>query len=134
LILCSGKIYTDLATSDQRAEHPEIALVRLEQLYPFPYNSLSKVLDRYPSLEEVLWVQEEPQNMGAWEFVYPRLLERLGDRWPLHYVGRPRRASPAEGSSAWHAVNQAAIIAQAFSPDAHLLDETDYETVQAATG
>ena len=60
------------------------------------------VLDRYPALREVCWVQEEPENMGAWEFVRPLLEELIGDRWPLRYIGRARNSSPSEGSSAWH--------------------------------
>jgi 2-oxoglutarate dehydrogenase E1 component len=115
LILCSGKVYVDLVSSDYRAEHPEIAIVRVEQLYPFPAAEIGVLCDRYPNVDEVVWLQEEPENMGAWEFVMPRLLELLADRCPLHYVGRPRRASPAEGSTAWHNVNQAAIIEQAFT-------------------
>lgn len=114
LILCSGKVYVDLATHEERAAHPEIAIVRLEQLYPFPGGEVAALLDHYANASEVIWLQEEPQNMGAWEFLQPRLLELLADRCPLYYVGRPRRSSPAEGSSAWHYVNQAAIIAQAF--------------------
>jgi 2-oxoglutarate dehydrogenase E1 component len=68
----------------------------------------------YPNLQEVVWLQEDPANMGAWEFVRPCLGELLAGRLPLRYIGRPRRASPAEGSFAWHAVNQAAIMKRAF--------------------
>ncbi|MGZ2980101.1 hypothetical protein, partial [Pseudomonas aeruginosa] len=72
------------------------------------------VIDSYPNLEEVYWVQEEPSNMGAWEFVAPLLNDALARRWPLHYVGRPRSSSPAEGSSSWHAVKQEAVLKRAF--------------------
>src|SRR5690606_23756681 len=112
LILCSGKIYVDLISNEKRQERPEIAIVRVEQLYPFPAEELQRIYERYPHLQEVLWVQEEAQNMGAWEFVRPLIEDQLPDTLPLRYVGRPRRASPAEGSTAWHQTNQAAIIAQ----------------------
>jgi 2-oxoglutarate dehydrogenase E1 component len=72
------------------------------------------VLTGYPKLKEVVWLQEEPENMGAWEFVRPPLERLLAGRWPLRYLGRPRAASPAEGSSARHAANQKGLIEQAF--------------------
>jgi 2-oxoglutarate dehydrogenase E1 component len=114
LVLCSGKVYVDLISSERRANSPAVATARVEQLYPFPAEDLRPVLEAYPNLTEVVWLQEEPANMGAWESVRPCLQEMIGGRWPLRYVGRPRRASPAEGSSAWHTVNQAAIVKQAY--------------------
>ena len=72
------------------------------------------LLEKYPALEEVVWLQEEPANMGAWSFAQPLLLEMLEGKLPLRYIGRPRRASPAEGSSAWHHANQQEIVRQAF--------------------
>jgi 2-oxoglutarate dehydrogenase E1 component len=117
LILCSGKVYVDLVTSERRETSPQVAIVRLEQLSPFPYEDIRPVVERYQQIEEVYWVQEEPQNMGAWEAVRPCLEEVVEDRWPLHYVGRPRRASPAEGSMAWHRVTQQAIIDRAFAAE-----------------
>lgn len=117
LLLCSGKVAVDILSSDQRADHPEVAIVRLEQLYPFPARAVQAIFDRYAQAEEVIWLQEEPQNMGAWEFVQWHLHELLRHRLPLLYVGRPRRASPAEGSSAWHNINQQALIAQAFAEE-----------------
>lgn len=119
LILCSGKIYVDLVTSEWRAQSPQIAIARVEQLYPFPADWLDEVFNRYPKLEEVYWVQEEPRNMGAWSAAKPQLeyIFRVSNHQvKLRYVGRPRRASPAEGSSAWHQINQARIIKQAFEP------------------
>src|SRR5690606_8881117 len=73
LILCSGKVYVDLVTSPLRERHPDVAIARLEQLYPFPWGDVKAQLDAYPKLEEVVWVQEEPENMGAWTFVRPLL-------------------------------------------------------------
>ena len=121
LILCSGKVYVDLISSDQHAERDDIAIVRIEQLYPFPKNELVEVINRYTGLEDLVWVQEEPRNMGAWRFMQPR----LGDILPVRrgaktkkvdfdYIGRRRFASPAEGYSTWHKVTQAQIIADAF--------------------
>jgi 2-oxoglutarate dehydrogenase E1 component len=115
LILCSGKMYVDLDTSEHRDKSLAIAIARLEQLYPFPAGDLKPVLEEYPNLKEVIWVQEEPENMGAWEFVRPWLEELIDGRWPLHYLGRFRNSSPAEGSSAWHKFNQEALIEQAYN-------------------
>jgi len=114
LIWCSGKVYFDLTASPLRAEHPEAAVARVEQLYPFRPDDYQAVFAGYPNLEEVVWAQEEPENMGAWEFLRPNLEAVIGGRWPLRYVGRLRNASPAEGSSAKHALHQAALVEQAF--------------------
>jgi 2-oxoglutarate dehydrogenase E1 component len=114
LVLCSGKVAVDLFTSDQRKDNPNVAIVRVEQIYPFPDDAIRDVLARYPKLREVCWVQEEPENMGAWEFVRPLLEPLVDGRWPLRYIGRLRNSSPSEGSSSWHAVNQRAIVSQVF--------------------
>jgi 2-oxoglutarate dehydrogenase E1 component len=118
-VLCSGKVYVDLITSERRAASTDLAICRVEQLYPFPHVALAELLDRYPSLRDVAWLQEEPENMGAWEFVRPRLEELIGNRCPLRYIGRARNSSPSEGSSAWHQLNQKALIEQAFDPGGH---------------
>jgi 2-oxoglutarate dehydrogenase E1 component len=117
LVLCSGKVYVDLITSEQRSKAGQVAVCRVEQLYPFPKTALGEVLGGYPSLRDVVWLQEEPENMGAWEFVRPLLAEMIGDRCPLRYVGRARSASPSEGSAAWHQLNQKVLIEQAFDLD-----------------
>ncbi|MGQ0602484.1 MAG: 2-oxoglutarate dehydrogenase E1 component [Anaerolineales bacterium] len=114
LILCSGKVYVDLATSPQRERNTAVAIARVEQLYPFRPDEFTPVFDGYSNLREVVWVQEEPENMGAWEFLRPRLEGVLNGRWPLWYVGRPRSASPAEGSAARHAANQRKLIEKAY--------------------
>ena len=72
------------------------------------------LMKSYPNPEEVAWVQEEPRNMGAWEFLRLQLARLIDGRWPLHYIGRPRSSSPAEGSSAWHALNQELVVKQAY--------------------
>jgi 2-oxoglutarate dehydrogenase E1 component len=118
LLLCSGKIYVDLVSNPLRAQTPSVAIARLEQLYPFPTDDLRPIMNQYSNLDEVVWVQEEPENMGAWEFVGPLLHELIDGRWPLHYLGRPRRSSPAEGSAAMHMVNQEALVSRAFHREA----------------
>ncbi len=115
LIWCSGKVYYDLTSHPQRAATPEVAIARVEQLYPFRPDDFQPIFDGYPNLEEVVWLQEEPANMGAWEFMRPHLEARMAGRWPLRYLGRERNASPAEGSSARHALNQRALVEAAFA-------------------
>jgi 2-oxoglutarate dehydrogenase E1 component len=113
LVFCSGKLFVDLVTSTEREATPDVALVRVEQLYPFPNDDVVAALGRYPAAADVVWAQEEPENMGAWEFMRPRLTALLGER-PLRYIGRPRSASPAEGSTAFHNRRQAEIVARVF--------------------
>ncbi len=121
-VICSGKVYVDLAGSEQRKTSTSVALTRLEQIYPFPAEFLKTALERFPKLKEVVWVQEEPENMGAWDFVRPELEQIIAGRWPLRYVGRVRNSSPSEGSAAWHQVNQRALVAQAFEEKADVGD------------
>ena len=113
IIVCSGKVYVDLIASEHRAARPEVAICRLEQLYPVPMRDLRAMLDAYPKADEIVWVQEEPENMGAWEFIRPHLQE-VGSGRPVRRVARPSSASPAEGSAARHALNQQALVDQAF--------------------
>jgi 2-oxoglutarate dehydrogenase E1 component len=122
VVLCSGKVYVDLVSSEQRKAGADVALVRVEQLYPFPLEELRAVLGGYPKIREVCWVQEEPENMGAWEFVRPFVEQLIDGRWPLRYIGRVRNSSPSEGSAAWHALNQRAIVAQTFEEKADTRD------------
>jgi 2-oxoglutarate dehydrogenase E1 component len=117
LMLCSGRIYVDLVNSEFRKEAHDVAVVRLEQLYPFPKGALETLLQEYPSLERLIWVQEEPLNMGAWDYLRPRLRGLTNDQLPLHYVGRPASASPAEGSSTSYRANQQVLVEQAFKFD-----------------
>jgi 2-oxoglutarate dehydrogenase E1 component len=113
LVFCSGKVGVDLLTSPHRAESGAVAVCRVEQLYPLPVRDMVGVLEGYPALLEVLWVQEEPENMGAWDFVRPQLEGLVGTR-RCAVLARPRSSSPAEGSAARHAQNQERLIAQAF--------------------
>jgi 2-oxoglutarate dehydrogenase E1 component len=114
LVLCSGRIYFDLTGNELRSESRHAAIIRVEQLYPFPRQALENLLHFYPLAEKVIWAQEEPQNMGAWDYVQPRLKQALGDRLPIYYVGRPESSSPAEGSSALYRLNQQILIHQVF--------------------
>ncbi|ODS58738.1 MAG: 2-oxoglutarate dehydrogenase E1 component [Acidobacteria bacterium SCN 69-37] len=113
LIFCSGKVAVDLFTSPHRESSPGVAICRVEQLYPLPVNEMVGVIENYPNLEDVLWVQEEPENMGAWEFVRPQI-EGLVGRRRLAVLARPRSSSPAEGSAARHAQNQERLVTRAF--------------------
>jgi 2-oxoglutarate dehydrogenase E1 component len=124
VVLCSGKVYVDLVTSEFAGSDAAegVALVRIEELHPFPADALRAALAHYPGLREVVWLQEEPKNMGAWSYVAPRIQELVGLEMPLRYIGRPERASPAEGSADVHAVEQARIVEAAFTgaPALHL--------------
>ncbi|HYN10319.1 MAG TPA: 2-oxoglutarate dehydrogenase E1 component [Vicinamibacterales bacterium] len=113
LIFCTGKVGVDLLTSPTRAEASAVAVCRVEQIYPLPVRDLLAAIERYPSLEEIVWVQEEPENMGAWDFVRPSL-EGLSGARRLAVLARPRSSSPAEGSAARHAQNQERLVRTAF--------------------
>ena len=113
VILCTGKIYYDLLEHRRENQIPGAALVRVEQLYPFPSEQLRALLDRYGSAQEILWVQEEPENMGAWRFMNLNLDRRLDVRPQI--VAREESASPATGSLRVHQKEQAALIEQAFT-------------------
>jgi 2-oxoglutarate dehydrogenase E1 component len=114
LALCSGKVYVDLVSSELRSQEPNLAIARVEQLYPFPRDEVRELIDCYPHLERVYWVQEEPQNMGAWDFVRPSLEDLISGRLPLVYVGRLPSSSPAEGSATWYSTNQKALIERVY--------------------
>jgi 2-oxoglutarate dehydrogenase E1 component len=116
LVLCSGKVAIDFATTAKaRSESIDsIAVARVEMLYPFPEAELRDILGAYPNLHEVVWVQEEPQNMGAWAYIHPLIEALLPEGCELQYIGRPPRASTAEGTAAAHAREQSRIIEQAL--------------------
>jgi 2-oxoglutarate dehydrogenase E1 component len=114
LMLCSGKIYTELVASEAREEDDVSAIARVELLYPFPEEDVRAVLEGYPNLQEIVWVQEEPQNMGAWTYMEPRLRELVDEQLPIRYVGKPARPSPAQGSAAFHKREHAGIVRAAF--------------------
>jgi 2-oxoglutarate dehydrogenase E1 component len=114
VVLCTGKLYYDLLAEAEKMGEGRPAIVRLEQLYSFPWTEMRAVLGRYGKLGELVWVQEEPRNMGAWTYVEPRLRELAPEGVEVVYVGRPERASPAEGYPAAHAAEQGRIIREAL--------------------
>jgi 2-oxoglutarate dehydrogenase E1 component len=123
VLVCSGKVFVDLMSSEHRARRPDVAICRLEQLYPVPMRDLRAALDAYTSAEEVVWVQEEPENMGAWDFIRPHLTDVASGRTVRH-VARPRSATPAEGSAARHASNQQLLVDRAFGGPAGTATKT----------
>jgi 2-oxoglutarate dehydrogenase E1 component len=112
LVFCSGKVYYDLAAARATREATGVALARVEEIYPWPHDGVAAVVDRFPNIEEVVWAQEEPKNMGAWGFVSPRLRASTGNQLTVRYMGRPERASPAEGYHAAHVEEQARIVSE----------------------
>jgi 2-oxoglutarate dehydrogenase E1 component len=118
LVLCTGKVYLDVLGAQEGGPPSNIAVARIEELYSFPAEELRALLGGYTSLREVVWLQEEPRNMGAWNYVAPRLREIVDPAIPIIYVGRPESASPAEGSLALHSVEQARIVAEALQGSA----------------
>jgi 2-oxoglutarate dehydrogenase E1 component len=114
LILCTGKVYYDLDAHEARAAAEDVAICRVEQLYPFPSQELEALVAGLPHLEEVVWAQEEPRNMGALTFVGPRLRVVVPRKVPLRYVARPERASPAEGKPGDHNREQQRILKEAL--------------------
>ena len=115
VVLCSGKLYYDLLTKRDSGQAGHPGLVRVEQLYPFPREQLLAALEQYPNVKEVVWAQEEPRNMGAWDFVAPRLRRLLPDHLAPRYVGREAAASPAVGSHHAHEKEQARLVAEVLA-------------------
>ena len=121
LVFCTGKLYYDLIAARAEKEKTggasarNVAIARVEELYPWPHEGVAAVVDQYTNLEEVIWAQEEPKNMGAWTFVSPRLRASTGNQLTVRYVGRPERASPAEGYHQVHTEEQARIVADVLA-------------------
>jgi 2-oxoglutarate dehydrogenase E1 component len=110
IVLCTGKLAIDLFAHELRAQAQDVAIIRVEMLYPFPAEALQKVLANYPGAHEVVWVQEEPLNMGAWSYMSPRLSSLLGPGIELNVIARPVRSSPATGFSDLFQFEQEQII------------------------
>jgi 2-oxoglutarate dehydrogenase E1 component len=118
LVLCSGKIFVEIVSSEAREQDAgATAVVRIELLYPFPEDEIRALVEGYPNLREVVWVQEEPKNAGAWSFAEPRLRELLGEELPLRYVGKPGRPAPSQGSAGFHKREHEQLILSAFRED-----------------
>ncbi len=116
VVVCSGKVFYDLETGRADADDDRVAIVRLEQFYPFPAEKLKEVFASYPNATQVYWTQEEPQNMGGWTFVENRLEEIRGEK-SVRYVGRDASASPATGSYAIHNLEQEKIVSESLIED-----------------
>jgi multifunctional 2-oxoglutarate metabolism enzyme len=114
LVLCTGKIYYDLAGHPNRQGNEGVAIGRVELLYPFPEGQILELIGRYPNLREILWVQEEPRNMGARAHMSPRLMQIMPEEMHFGYIGRPERASPGEGYPAAHIAEQSRIVRTAL--------------------
>ncbi|WP_174733083.1 2-oxoglutarate dehydrogenase E1 component [Mesobacillus harenae] len=115
VVLCTGKMAVDLDEAVDTAKHDWLHILRIEEIYPFPLKQLKEKLNQYPNLKEIVWVQEEPKNMGAWTFVEPRINEATPDGLYVSYIGRRRRSSPAEGDPNVHKHDQSRIINEALT-------------------
>lgn len=115
VLLCSGKVYYELMEEREKRERDDVAIVRLEQYYPLPQTELMEVLQEYRQGTELVWVQEEPENMGAWYFLRIKLGEGITDNWPLRGVYRVESSSPATGSASAHRNEQARLMESAFA-------------------
>jgi 2-oxoglutarate decarboxylase len=118
LVLCTGKLYFDLDASERREQAEDVAIARVELLFPFAKEQLTELIACYPNLKEIVWVQEEPRNMGCWKVMSRRLPDILPEGVELDYIGRPTRASPGEGYSVAHAREQERIVLTALTPGA----------------
>jgi 2-oxoglutarate dehydrogenase E1 component len=115
VVFCSGKVYFDLAEYRRSENLQGLAIVRIEELYPFPIEDYARIIGRYKNAKEIVWCQEEPQNQGAWYQIRHRLQEPLSHQHQLFYAGRPGAAAPASGIHALHVRQQQALVAAALS-------------------
>ena len=116
ILLCTGKIGVDLLKEREQRDIDDVAIVRMEQLYPIPRRELQEVLGEYPDATPVTWVQEEPSNMGAWQFIKVNFDDLLFQRWPLiGCVTRPESASPSTGSKKTHKIEQEELLSEALA-------------------
>jgi 2-oxoglutarate dehydrogenase complex dehydrogenase (E1) component-like enzyme len=125
LILCTGKLFYDLTTHRREHRVEGVALVRIEQLYPYPRRRIAEILERYDQATDIVWAQEEPANMGAWTFIHSRISDQLRGGRSIQFVGRPRSASPASGSHKRHLAEQEWLVGRVFE------DRAPTETVAA---
>ncbi|HEY1394183.1 MAG TPA: 2-oxoglutarate dehydrogenase E1 component [Methylibium sp.] len=115
VIACSGKVYYDLVKKREEKKAPDVAIIRVEQLYPFPHKAFGAELKKYPNLSDIVWCQDEPQNQGAWFFVQHYIHENMLEGQKLGYAGRPASASPAVGYAHLHQEQQKALLDQAYA-------------------
>jgi 2-oxoglutarate dehydrogenase E1 component len=114
VVVCSGKVYYDLVIEAGKRKITDVAILRVEQLYPFPRPEIKALLAQYPAMKELVWCQEEPQNQGAWYQIKHHLVDCIGDNQSLHYAGRLRSPAPACGHLNTHVIEQAALVADAL--------------------
>ena len=114
VVVCCGKVYYDLLAARREQRHDDVAIIRVEQLYPFPHKQFAAQMKRYPNANEVVWCQEEPQNQGAWYQTGHYFEANMRPQQKLTYAGRAASASPATGYLAKHNEEQKALVAQAF--------------------
>jgi 2-oxoglutarate dehydrogenase E1 component len=123
VVFCSGKVYYDIAAERARRGIDDIAIERLEQLYPFPHDEFQARIEAYPAAKSVVWAQEEPGNQGAWHRIQHYLLRHLRGEQTLSYAGRASSASPAVGYAQLHAEQQKALVDAALTWDAASTDK-----------
>src|SRR5262249_32185118 len=117
LVLCTGKVYYDIVGHPDRASHPGLAVARVELLYPFPERQILELMGRYPKLHEVVWVQEEPRNVGARAHMFPRLMQIMPEDIHFGFIGRPGRAGRGAGYPAAHIAEQNRFVTTAIDLD-----------------
>ena len=117
VVLCSGKVFYDLAVAREEAKNESVAIIRLEQFYPFPAEKLKMIFAEYSNATQVIWTQEEPKNMGGWSFVEPRIEEIMPENMKLKYIGRVASASPATGSYVIHGLEQEKLVNQTLNEE-----------------
>jgi 2-oxoglutarate dehydrogenase E1 component len=117
IVFCSGKVFYDLLEARRSNNVDDVAIVRIEQLYPYPIREYAEAIESYPQAQEIVWCQEEPQNQGAWYQIRHRLQEPLGEHYHLYYAGRPHAAAPASGIFKLHVQQQQALVEAALRID-----------------
>jgi 2-oxoglutarate decarboxylase len=127
IVLCSGKVFYDLALARKKSGDEKVAIIRLEQFYPFPEKRLREIFSSYPKATQLVWAQEEPKNMGGWTFAEPRLTNLLPACQRPFYVGRAASASPATGSYTIHEMEQRRLVDQALTEDAEFISGASTE-------
>ena len=129
IVVCSGKVFYDLDAAREENNKGDVAVIRLEQFYPFPAKALTDLFASYPNATEIVWTQEEPQNMGGWTFVEPRLREFVPAGAMLKYIGRAASASPATGSYAIHNLEQEKLVSDSLT----ISDAAETQVAEART-
>lgn len=124
IVICTGKVYFDLLEKRREKNLKDVAIVRLEQLYPLPEDRLAEVFGQYKKADEIVWCQEEPKNQGAWYFIHPRLRDLATDKQRILYAGRPEYAAPAEGLLYTHQAAQAELVDAALNGKAEAKGRT----------